>query len=354
MLDMENIKNNLSAVLHKPLDIRLENRPVRNPAKGEVLLSMRSVGICGTDIEVWHSGNAGGFGILPTVMGHEGSGVICAIGEGVTNVKVGDRVALMGGDSCEKCDLCKDGKFNLCSEWGSNFPWDFLARYAIHTRAEQCFKLADHVSFDEGALAEPLAVATRTCTRAGITVGDNVLVCGAGSVGLLCMMVSKAMGAATVCVTDINQSKLDLAKKLGANFTVLATGSSSDVKNKVTDAIGCMPDRSVECSAAEASVRAAILSTKSGGTVTLVGLSNNEMTLPIVNAATREVDILGVLAYTRKDYASAVSLMATGRVNVKPLITHTFKLEDTLKAYELVKNQEDGVVKTIIRCNDFE
>jgi L-iditol 2-dehydrogenase len=224
-----------------------------------------------------------------------------------------------------------------------------LVRYHVHA-ADFCFKLPDHVSFEEGALLEPLSVAVHACRRAGVSIGNKVLVCGAGPIGLVNLLTAKAMGAAEVCITDISESRLKVAKDMGADHTVLIeTRDSLAVAGKVKEALGCMPDISIECSGAESSIQAGILATKSGGVLVLVGLGPAEVKLPIVNAAVREVDIRGIFRYVNT-YPTALAMIASGKVNAKPLITHHFSLEDSLKAFETARTGAGGAIKVMIDC----
>jgi L-iditol 2-dehydrogenase len=229
-----------------------------------------------------------------------------------------------------------------------------LTRYFAHP-ADFCFKLPDHVSFEEGAMLEPLSVAVHACHRANIALGDNVLICGAGPIGLMNLLTAKASGAAKICITDIDEHRLSVAKSLGADFTYRCT--KKDVRAQADDIVNLLdgrgPDKTVECSGAETSVQLAIYGTKSGGTIVLVGMGPAEIRLPIVNAAIREVDIRGVFRYANS-YPVALAMVASGRVNVKPLVTHRFKLEESLKAFETAKTGAGNAIKVVIKCASFD
>ncbi|CAH1797257.1 unnamed protein product [Owenia fusiformis] len=344
---------NISAILYSKGDLRLEERDIPTPGKGEVQVSIHSVGICGSDVHYWTHGAIGDFIVkAPMVLGHESSGIVTALGEGVKHLKVGDRVALEPGVPCRACDYCKTGRYNLCPdvEFHATPPYHgTLARLITHA-ADFCFKLPDHVSFEEGALLEPLSVGIHACKRAGVTVGDNVLICGAGPIGLVNLLTAKAMGAATVCVTDIDEGRLKVAKTLGANHTVLVT--SRDAKALASQVKECMDgkiDITIECSGAESSIQLGIFATKSGGVLVLVGLGPAEVKLPIVDAAVREVDIRGIFRYCNT-YPTALAMVASGAVNVKPLVTHHFALEKTLDAFETARTGAGGAIKVVIDC----
>lgn len=318
-------------------------------------MAMKSVGICGSDVHYYTHGRIGDFIVkAPMVMGHEASGLVVGLGEGVTNLQVGDRVAIEPGVPCRMCDFCKGGRYNLCLDvvFCATPPDDGnLARYYTHA-ADFCYKLPDHVSYDEGALLEPLSVGVHACLRAGVKMGDKVLVCGAGPIGIVNMLCARAGGATKIVVTDIAPHRLEFAKKMGADHTILVGKTTpEEVGKKVHEALGCPPDITLECSGAGPSITTGILATKSGGVLMLVGLGAPTNELPIINAAVREVDIRGVFRYANC-YPLALELVASGKVNVKPLVTHRFKLEETVAAYEAAKIQADGAMKIIITCSD--
>lgn len=344
---------NLSAVLHSKMDLRLETRPIPEPGKNQVLIRMHSVGICGSDVHYWVNGAIGDFVVKkPMVLGHEASGTVAKVGQGVRNLKPGDRVAIEPGVPCRICQFCKEGRYNLCQDifFCATPPDDGnLCRYYTH-EADFCYKLPDHVTFEEGALMEPLSVAIHACRRGNITIGKKVLICGAGAIGLVNLMTAQAMGASAVCITDICESRLALAKQIGADHTVLVKGiTQGDVIKKIHAALEGPPDVTVECSGAESSMSLALLATKSGGVVTVVGMGPPLATIPIINSLVREVDIRGIFRYANC-YPTALSMISTGAVDVKPLVTHHFKLEETLKAFETSKTGAGGAVKVIIQC----
>jgi len=344
---------NLSAILYKKGDMRLEDRPIPEPGKGEVLIGVQKVGICGSDVHYWTNGAIGDFIVkAPMLLGHESSGVVVKLGEGVSHLQVGDRVALEPGVPCRCCNFCKTGRYNLCPDvqfLATPPVHGNLARYHVHD-AEFCFKLPDHVSFEEGALLEPLSVGVHACRRANLQLGQRVLICGAGPIGLVSLLTARAMGAAEICITDINNQRLEVAKQLGAHHAVFVdTRDARAVAGRVTEALGSMPDVTIECSGAEASIQTGIYATKSGGVMVLVGLGPAEVKLPIVNAAVREVDIRGIFRYANT-YPAALSMIASGQIDAKPLITHRYQLEETLEAFETARTGADGAIKVMINC----
>jgi len=346
--------DNLSLVLEKQLDMQLKQRPVPEPSDYQVLIQMHSVGICGSDVHYWQNGRISDYIVRkPMVLGHESSGTIVKCGSKVTHLKPGDRVAIEPGVPCRRCDQCLIGRYNLCPdiEFCATPPVDgTLCRYYLHD-ASFCFKLPDHVSMEEGALLEPLAVAVHSCRRAGVGPHSNVLICGAGPIGLVNLLVAKAMGVPTVVITDIIESRLPVAKSFGADETIaIARGDSIETQiKKVTDALGSRPDITIECSGAEPSINLAIQVTKTGGTIQLVGMGAPEIKTSLLTALCKEIDIRGTFRYANC-YPTALALVASKKVDVLPLITHRFALEESIKAFETAHKPETGAIKVMIKC----
>ncbi|CAF0784808.1 unnamed protein product [Adineta steineri] len=346
------LDENIALVLHKIDDLRLEPFPVSEPKDGEVLIEMQSVGICGSDVHYWKWGAIGDFIVrAPMVLGHESAGKVIKLGPNVKNLKEGDRVTIEPGVPCRRCDFCKTGRYNLCPDvvfLATPPVHGSIARYHTHA-ADFCFKLPDHVSYEEGAFCEPLSVGVHACRRAGVTIGSKVLITGAGPIGLVSMLAAKAMGADAIIMTDISQSRLDFAKKIGASHVILADKDAQKTAEHVIETLGCMPNISIECSGAESSIQTTFYGTISGGVVVLVGLGRPLASLPIVNAAVREIDIRGVFRYANC-YPAALSLIASGRIDVKPLITHRYKINESVQAFEMAESGQ--AIKVMIQCGN--
>ncbi|XP_029043566.1 sorbitol dehydrogenase-like [Osmia bicornis bicornis] len=348
-------KDNLTAILYGINDIRLEQTPIEEPNQDEVLLQMGCVGICGSDVHYLVNGGIGDFVVRkPMIMGHEAAGVVVKLGKNVKDLKVGDRVAIEPGVSCRMCTFCKEGRYNLCKDMvfcATPPVHGNLRRFYKHA-ADFCFKLPDNVTLAEGALLEPLSVGVHACKRANISIGSKVLILGAGPIGLVTLLVAKAMGASKIVITDLVQNRLNMAKKLGADATLLIKPeyAEADVVAKIHQLFGGdQPDRTIDASGAQSSIRLAILATKSGGVAVMVGMGAAEVQIPLINALVREVDIRGVFRYAN-DYSDALDLLATNKIDVKPLITHNYKIEETVEAFETSKSGQ-GVIKVMIHCN---
>ncbi|XP_066132675.1 sorbitol dehydrogenase isoform X1 [Saccopteryx bilineata] len=343
---------NLSLVVHGPGDLRLENYPIPEPGPNEVLLRMHSVGICGSDVHYWQHGRIGDFVVKkPMVLGHEASGTVVKVGSLVKHLQPGDRVAIEPGAPREIDEFCKIGRYNLSPSifFCATPPDDGnLCRFYKHN-ANFCYKLPDNVTFEEGALIEPLSVGIHACRRAGVTLGNKVFVCGAGPIGLVNLLVAKAMGAAQVVVTDLSASRLSKAKEAGADFVLqISKESPQEIASKVEGLLGRKPEVTIECTGAETAIQAGIYATCSGGTLVLVGLGSEMTNVPLVHAATREVDIKGVFRYCNT-WPMAISMLASNSVNVKSLVTHRFPLEKALEAFET--SRKGLGLKVMIKCD---
>lgn len=343
----------MTAVLHAAQDLRLEQRTVPQPGTGEVLLRVASVGICGSDVHYWWRGRTARFVVeAPLVLGHESSATVVACGPGVHSLKPGDRVAIEPGVPCRRCEHCRGGRYNVCPDvrFCATPPVDgTLTRYYVHP-ADFCFKLPDNVSDEEGAMLEPLAVAVYSCRRAEVGPGTPVLVLGAGPIGLVAVLTAKAMGAGPICVTDINESRLQFAKELGAHYTVNVLGRS--VREAADEILSMMPDPPaalLECSGADSSYQIGILVGAPRSILVTVGRGKPEVTLPMTLVTVKEMDIRGIFRYANC-YPVALSLVACGRVDVRPLITHRFTLHQVEDAFHAAK---DGVaIKVMIRVQE--
>jgi L-iditol 2-dehydrogenase len=226
-----------------------------------------------------------------------------------------------------------------------------LSRYYVHD-ADFCYKLPDNVSLDEGALMEPLSVGVHACKRANVRFGDVVLILGAGPIGLVTLLAAKAMGATKAIITDVVDSRLKKAKEIGADYTLKIEKNMSEeqIVKTIKQLLGEDPNISLDCTGVEQCVRVALQATKTGGVVTLVGLGKFEMNLPLTSALIREVDIRGVFRYNN-DYPTAIEMAKTGKANVKTLITHHYKIEDTVKAFHTAKTGEGNPIKILIHAS---
>lgn len=351
-------EKNIGAVLVGTKKLEVKEVPTKEPGPGEVLVAVHSVGICGSDVHYWSQGRIGNFVVNgPMILGHESSGTVIKVGPGVKHLKEGDRVAMEPAVPCYKCYQCLHGRYNMCADIRclSTPPYDGdICRYHVHD-ANFCFKLPDHMTFEEGALLEPISVGVYACRRAGVTLGTRVLITGAGPIGLVNILVARAMGADKIVITDLVQQRLDVAKQIGADETVLVDRdepvekTAERIKPMFSDREGA--DVCIECCGAESSVNLCITVARTGGCVVLVGMGKPTMTIPLLDAAMREVDIRGVFRYLNC-YPAAMSLIAQRKVNALQLITHRFNIEESAKAFEIASDPKSNSIKVMIHCAD--
>jgi L-iditol 2-dehydrogenase len=344
------MQNTMQAfVLRKPRDLRLEERPIPSINADQVLVRVRSVGVCGSDVHYWYSGRIGPVIVdRPMVLGHECAGEVVEVGADVSHLRQGDRVALEPGIPCGECDLCRTGQYNLCPEvvFFATPPVDgTFCEYVAH-EAASAFRLPDAVSYEEGAMCEPLSVGIHAVRRAGISLGDSVLITGAGPIGLASLMAARAAGATTAIITDLQSNRLKLAQGLGATATAdVRTQDVPALARELTRGRGV--DSAIDCTGASEAVLGGLESVRRGGTVVWVGTADDAYTIPSVNTIRRGLTIRGLFRY-RNTYPAAIDLIATGEAPVSLLITHRFPLSQLPDAMEAARTGRDGAVKVVV------
>ena len=348
---------NTAVVLEKIDEIVMRDVGMPVLKEGQVMIEMKSVGICGSDVHYWKHGRIGHFICDgPMVLGHECAGIVSEVGPGCSTLKVGDRVALEAGLPCEKCDICDAGKYNLCPDmafFATPPVHGSLVKFLAHPE-KWCFKIPDSMTLEEGAMCEPLSVGVYACEqKARVKKGSTVAIFGAGPIGMLTSLVANGLGAGKIFLCDIQASRLDKCKELLGDVLVPinTTGlSGEEVAAKVKESNGgkCV-DGSIDCAGVEAVIQAAILSTKNGGAVCLVGMGKPDSTIPLLDASIREVDLMGVFRY-RNTYPTCIELLSSKKIDVGPLITHRFEYtqESVMDAFETCRTGRDGAIKCMI------
>ena len=326
-------------------------RDIPTPKDDEVLVKLDYVGICGSDLHYYESGAIGDYVVEPPfVLGHEPGGVVVEVGKDVKHLKVGDKVALEPGKTCGHCEFCKTGRYNLCPDvvFFATPPVDGVFQEYVAHEAGLCFKLPDNVSTMEGALIEPLAVGFHAARQGGAQAGQVAVVTGAGCIGLVSMMALKAMGVSKVYSVDVMDKRLDKALELGADGVI--NGSREDAVKKVmelTGGMGC--DLVIETAGTEITTRQAVQMTKKGATIVLVGYSKTgEIKMPISLALDKELTFKTVFRY-RHIYPMAIDAVASGRVNLKGIVTNEFALDDIQEAMDESVNNKADIVKAVVK-----
>lgn len=272
----------------------------------------------------------------------------------VASPRVGERVAIEPHIVCGACEPCRCGRYNGCKRllFRSSPPTHGLLRTYVNHPAVWCHRIGA-LSFDEGALLEPLSVALTGVTRARVQIGDPVLICGAGPIGLVTLLCCRTAGAWPVVITDIDQGRLDFAKSLveGVQTLKVERGQTpQDFAVEVSELMGddLEPAVALECTGVESSVGAAIQSVKFGGKVFVIGVGKDRMEFPFMRLSEREVDLQFQQRYVNM-WPRAIRVLASGAVDLKRLITHEFALEDAAKAFEAAADPKSGSIKVIIR-----
>ncbi|CAN1842501.1 Sorbitol dehydrogenase [Linum perenne] len=311
----------------------LKIQPFKLPPLGphDVRIKMKAVGICGSDVHYLKTLRCAHFVVEePMVIGHECAGIVEEIGSEVKDLVLGDRVAIEPGISCWRCSYCKQGSYNLCPEmkfFATPPVHGSLANQVVHP-ADLCFKLPDNVTLEEGAMCEPLSVGVHACRRANVGPETNVLIMGAGPIGLVALLSARAFGSPNVVIVDVDEHRLSVAKDLGANEVVKVSTNVNDVGAEVELIHKAMGGEdsvhiTLDCAGFEKTMTTALRATRPGGKVCLVGMGHNDMTVPLTPAAAREVDVVGVFRY-KNTWPLCMEFLSSGKIDVKPLITHRF------------------------------
>lgn len=334
----ENVMSNRAAVMTKLEHIEIKEIPTPEPAPHEAVVRIESVGVCGSDTAYYRVGRIGNYVVDgPLVLGHEVSGQVTAVGTDVTGIEVGDRVAIEPGTPCRNCSECRAGRYHLCPDlvFLATPPYDGALRELMAIDARNLYVMPDSMTYDEGALLEPLSVGIWGCRRASLEPGDDVLVTGAGPVGLLAAAAARAFGAAKVTITDVSEFRLRMARDMG--FEAEHGGAQTD---RTFDVL-------LECTGAPGVLGQAMGRLRPAGRAAMIGMSKEEaLALPLSQLNVNELTLSLVNRYNNT-WPLALELVESGRVDVKPLITHHFGLAETADALTLGSRIKDSVKAVI-------
>lgn len=337
-----------TAVLTEPHQFELQDRPRPSPDPDDVLVAVREVGICGSDVHYYEHGRIGDLVVEnPLVLGHESAGEVVDVGTNVSTLDPGDRVALEPGVPCRRCSHCMGGDYHLCEDvrFMATPPHDGSFTEYVSWPEDFAYKLPKNVSITEGALCEPLSVGIHACRRGNVATGDTVLVTGAGPIGLMMLEAARAAGATDIILTDIVDEKLAFARDRGADLAVnVAEDDLEAAVNQYTDGVGA--DVVVEASGAVSSIQSTLDVVRRGGTVVLVGLAN-EATVPfdVLDIIDNELDVLGSFRY-KNTYPAAIDLLADDVVDVEGIVEFESTLADIDDAFQ--RAMDPSVVKGMI------
>jgi L-iditol 2-dehydrogenase len=328
---------NYAAIMPELGHIQIQDAGEPVAGTREAIVQIEAVGVCGSDTAYFTVGRIGDWVVDgPIILGHECAGKVVAIGAEVTRVAVGDRVAIEPGKPCRDCRDCMAGRYHLCPDlvFFATPPYDgsLVQRMAIDER--QLFPIPDHMSYEEGALCEPLSVGIWACHRAHLEAGDRVLVTGAGPVGLLAAQAARAFGASAVTVTDLADFRLSMARELGFAVERAGEGTSRDF------------DVLLECSGAPSALADGLWRLRTNGRAAMVGMPKQDVSLALSRLNVNELTISLVNRYSHT-WPMAIELVSSGRVDVASLVTHRFPLDETAGAILLAKDVPDSVKAVI-------
>lgn len=325
---------NRAAVMTGLQTIEIQERPIPTAGPHQAVVRVEAVGVCGSDTGYFKVGRIGNYVVDgPLILGHEVAGQVVEVSGDVTNVHLGDRVAIEPGTPCRQCSQCLSGRYHLCPDLAfyATPPYDGALVELLTVDARNLHLLPETLSYEQGALVEPLSVGIWGCKRAGLQPGDQVLVTGGGPVGLLAAAAARAFGALSVTVTDISQFRLDLAARMGFD-----TEHSEQPSEQTFDVL-------LECSGAAGVLSAALNRLRPAGRAAMIGMSKEDMIpLPLAQLNVSEITLSLVNRYNNT-WPLAISLIASNRVDVTPLITHHFGLEATADALLLASSVTDSV-----------
>ncbi|KAH0384468.1 sorbitol dehydrogenase, partial [Aureobasidium melanogenum] len=351
-------KTNPSLQVTADHQIKMAEAPIEQPGHGEVLLHIKCTGICGSDIHFWKSGRIGPLIVeSDCILGHEASGVVLKLGEGVNDLVVGDRVAVEPGMPCDNCWLCREGRYNLCEDVKFSGVWPHhgtIQRFKVHA-AKWLHKIPDDVSFSEGALLEPLSVVLHGIRRARLTLGRGAVICGAGPIGLIALLSSRASGAHPLVITDLEPKRLAFAKRLVPEcetYQVRKDLSSEDNAKEIRKLFGeseygC-PETVLECTGVESSIVTAAFAVRRGGTVMVIGVGRPVVNnIPFMHMSLGEINLKFINRYT-DTWPAGIAAVKGKLMDLKPLVSHVFALEEAVDAMHICADLSQGSIKVQI------
>lgn len=340
----------LQQVMTKPGEITFKEISVPEVKENEVLVKIMNIGICGSDIHVYHGKHP--FTKYPVTQGHEVSGEIIELGENITEFNIGQKVTIEPQVYCGHCYPCRHGKYNLCEELKvMGFQTTGTASEYFAVDASKVTSLPDDMTFEEGAMIEPLAVAVHGIKRIGDVKGMNIAVLGAGPIGNLIAQAAKAMGAAKVMITDVSDLRLEKAKECGVDVCV--NTKTTDFGDAILDAFGQdKADVIYDCAGNNITMGQAIKYARKGSTIVLVAVFAGMAEIDLAVANDHELDIISTMMYRHDDYIDAIRLVNEGKIHLRPLISKTFAFKDFKKAYEYIDENRETIMKVIINVQE--
>ena len=337
-------------VMTSPGEIEFHEVEIPVCREDQVLVKIMKIGICGSDIHVYHGKHP--FTSYPVTQGHEVSGEIVEVGSNVPSFRKGMKVTIEPQVYCGECYPCRHGKYNLCEELKvMGFQTTGMASEYFAVDASKVTLLPEDMSYDEGAMIEPLAVAVHSIKQIGDADGMKIAVLGAGPIGNLVAQTAKGMGASQVMITDISELRLAKAKECGIDFCV--NTRDKDFGEAMVEAFGTdMADVIFDCAGNNITMGQAIKYARKGSTIVLVAVFDGMAQIDLAVANDHELDIKSSMMYRHEDYVDAICLVNEDKVHLQPLISEGFCFRDYKKAYEFIDNNRESTMKVIINMQE--
>lgn len=340
----------LQQIMTSPGVIEFHEIPNPTPGDNEVLVKIMKIGICGSDIHVYHGEHP--FTSYPVTQGHEVSGEIVALGTNAKGFRIGQKVTIQPQVVCGKCYPCTHGKYNLCEELKvMGFQTTGVASHFFAVDAAKVTALPEEMSYDEGAMIEPLAVAVHAVKQAGNIENLKIVVLGAGPIGNLVAQTAKGLGAEAVMITDVSDYRLQKAADCGIDYCVNTL--HKDLNTAMLEAFG--PDKAdiiYDCAGNNITMGQAIKNARKGSTIILVAVFAGMATIDLAVANDHELDIKSTMMYRNEDYIDAIRLVNEKKVQLAPLISKHFAFQEYLEAYQYIDANRETTMKVIINVQE--
>lgn len=339
------------AILTGARKMEWTKREIPQPKADEVQVKLEYVGICGSDLHFYQDGKLGNWvPDGPLVLGHEPGGVVTAIGEGVTELKIGDKVALEPGVPCGTCKMCREGKYNLCYDMSfmaiPNEREGVFSDYCVHP-ANMCYKLPENMDTLEGALIEPLAVGFHAAKLANAQSGQSAVVLGCGCIGLVTIMVLKARGINEIYAVDVIPKRLAKAKEVGAMQII--NGREGNIEEIVSKLPGGGVDLVFETAGSEFTTRQSAKLIRNGGIVVIVGMcAEPEVVVDLGSLSAKEGELKTIFRY-RNLYPTAIKAVSEGMIPLKSIVSHEFDFKDVIDGVAYNVDHKEDVIKAVVK-----
>lgn len=345
-------KKMIQQVMTEPKKIVFREVDIPTPGPDQVLVKIKKIGICGSDIHVYHGTHP--YTSYPVTQGHEVSGQIVELGEYVKDLQVGQKVTIEPQVFCGRCYPCLHGKYNLCSHLKvMGFQTTGTASEYFAVDASKITPIPEHMTYGEGAMLEPLAVTVHAAKRFTEVKGARAVVLGCGPIGILLIQSLKALGAAEVMATDISDTRLELAHQMGADHVV--NTKNKDFGEALLEIYGeDKADVIYECAGSDITMEQAIQNARKGSTIILVAVFGKRASVDLAKLNDSELDLNTSMMYRHEDYVDAIRFVEEGKIQLKPLQSAHFAFADYQKAYEYIDHNRENTMKVIIDVDPEE